>query len=143
MEKPPGLSLTVTLNQVKALRDPEWVERERSYHEVAVAELNSLVRKYNGLAPYVVRRPYYYSREVEIERMYEACAEDVIRELQERLRGPVLISQSIGLPVDSTRDAAETSPGAVKLVSMDDDRRPPASWRLWDLVRQWFYTRLM
>lgn len=129
------------MNQIKALRDPEWVEQERSYHEVAIAELNSLVRKYNGPAPYVVRRPYYYSREVEIERMYEACAEDVIRELQERLRDPVLTNQSTGLPADGTRGAAETSPGAVKLASMDHNRRPPASWRLWDLVRQWFYTR--
>jgi len=141
MENPPELLLTVTLNQIQALRDPEWVERERSYHEVAIAELNSLVRKYNGLAPYVVRRPYYYSREVEIERMYEACAEDVMRELQERFRDSVLISQTTGLPVDSTRGTAEIGLGAVKLASMDHDRRPPASWRLWDLVRQWFHTR--
>jgi len=141
MENPPELLLTVTLNQIKALRDPEWVERERSYHEVAIAEVNSLVRKYNGLAPYVVRRPYYYSREVEIERMYEACAEGVMRELQERFRDPVLISQTTGLPADSTRGTAEIGLGAVKLASMDHDRRLSASWRLWVLVRQWFYTR--
>ena len=137
MENPPGLLHTVTLDQIKALRDPEWVEKERSYHEDAVAELNSLVRKYNGLAPYVVRRPYYYSREVEIGRMYEVSAEDVIRELQERLCDPVLIS---------TGAAVRISPGAATLVEatvapMDHDGHPSTSWRLWDLVRRWFYTK--
>jgi len=127
------------LDQIKALRDPQWVEKERSYHEVAIAELNSLVRKYNGLAPYVVRRPYYYSREVEIGRMYEASAEDVIRELQERLCDPVLIGRLTG-----ARGAVRISPGAATLVDvapMDHDGHPSTLWRLWDLVRRWFYTK--
>src|ERR1700761_5152419 len=44
---------------VRALRDGEWETRERAYHDSALAEVNSLVRKYNGLAPYAVRRAYY------------------------------------------------------------------------------------
>lgn len=51
-------------------------------------EVNSLVRKYNGVAPYAVRRPFYV-RDVEMERVLEACAEDISRELAERAKNPV------------------------------------------------------
>lgn len=50
----------------------------KSYHDVAIAELNNLVRKHNVLAPYTVRRPYY-ERAVEIEKMYEISAEDILK----------------------------------------------------------------
>jgi DnaJ homolog subfamily C member 28 len=77
------------LRDIRAFRDPGWEQRERSYHEVALKEVNSLVRKYNGAAPYTVRRPFY-ARNIEMERVYEACAEDIWRELAERARGSTL-----------------------------------------------------
>ncbi|KAF9075333.1 hypothetical protein BDP27DRAFT_1257868 [Rhodocollybia butyracea] len=84
---PPAILATrLTLQDIKVHRDTEWEERERSYHEVAVKEINSLVRKYNGVAPYSVRRAYYV-RSVEVERLYEDCAEDVLRGLKERIAG--------------------------------------------------------
>jgi DnaJ family protein C protein 28 len=68
---PPAILATrLTLQDIKAHRDTEWEERERSYHDVAVKEINSLVRKYNGVA-----------------RLYEDCAEDVLRGLKERIAG--------------------------------------------------------
>ncbi|KAF8165847.1 hypothetical protein B0H34DRAFT_648070 [Crassisporium funariophilum] len=83
MEHPAEFLSRLTLENIKAFRDREWVKREQSYHDTAIAELNSHVRKYNGLAPYAVRRAYY-SREVEIERLYNDCAEDILRMIAER-----------------------------------------------------------
>ncbi|KAG1719806.1 hypothetical protein EDB19DRAFT_2030144 [Suillus lakei] len=57
--QPASTSPSLSLVSVTSLRDREWEEQERSYHVTAVAELNSLVGKYNALAPYSVRRPYY------------------------------------------------------------------------------------
>ncbi|KIM36074.1 hypothetical protein M413DRAFT_78715 [Hebeloma cylindrosporum] len=83
MENPPSILSKFTLKTIKAHRDPDWVNKEKSYHETAVAELNSLVRKYNAMAPYAVRRPYYI-REVEIERVYEAAAPDIMQMVAQR-----------------------------------------------------------
>lgn len=44
----------LSLSTVTSLRDREWEERERTYYDTAIAELNSLVRKYNAIAPYAV-----------------------------------------------------------------------------------------
>ncbi|PIL37493.1 hypothetical protein GSI_01187 [Ganoderma sinense ZZ0214-1] len=73
----------LTLADVAALRDAEWEEKERGYHETALEEVNSLVRKYNGLAPYAVRRAYYM-RGTELERVYQEAGEDILRGLEER-----------------------------------------------------------
>ncbi|KAJ3920703.1 hypothetical protein F5877DRAFT_89260 [Lentinula edodes] len=48
--------------------------------------INALVRKYNGVAPYAVRRAYYM-RNVEVGRLYDECAEDVLKGLKERVGG--------------------------------------------------------
>ncbi|KAF8914441.1 hypothetical protein CPB84DRAFT_1669273 [Gymnopilus junonius] len=87
MEHPLEILRKFTLQDIKAHRDPSWVEKEKSYHETAVAELNSLVRKYNGMAPYAVRRAYY-SREAEINRLYDECAADILRQISEREENP-------------------------------------------------------
>ncbi|KIY48846.1 hypothetical protein FISHEDRAFT_8987, partial [Fistulina hepatica ATCC 64428] len=82
-ERPPEEWHRVTLTDVYARRDTEWEQRERAYHDAAIDSLNSLVRKYNGIAPYPVRRPYY-ERQVEIDALPAACADNVLRALQER-----------------------------------------------------------
>jgi DnaJ homolog subfamily C member 28 len=78
-----------SLTTIASLRDKEWEDRERAYHDVAIEDLNSLVRKHNAMAPYVVRRPYYIRR-VELEKMYADCAEDILNGLTERMRNPVV-----------------------------------------------------
>lgn len=130
----------ITLNEARALRDPDWVKKEQSYHDAAISELNSLVRKYNGLAPYSVRKPYYYTRESEIERMYEVSAEDVMKELEERLRDPGFIGNTNHDarggphgPVGSS-DASNSREGEVSPV---EGNHPPPSWRIRDLIREW------
>ncbi|PFH50172.1 hypothetical protein AMATHDRAFT_61666 [Amanita thiersii Skay4041] len=82
-DTPTGLLHTITLERIKSVRDEEWVKKERSYHETALGEVNGLVRNYNGLAPYPVRRPYYVLN-VELERMYEEAAEEIMKRLEAR-----------------------------------------------------------
>ena len=59
ISQPPALLPKLTSAEVSALRDSDWETRERAYHDTAIEEINSLVRKYNGMAPYSVRKPYY------------------------------------------------------------------------------------
>ncbi|KIK61762.1 hypothetical protein GYMLUDRAFT_166095 [Collybiopsis luxurians FD-317 M1] len=80
------LATRITLQDIKAHRDPEWEEQERTYHNLSIEEINALVRKYNGVAPYAVRRTYYI-RNVEIGRLYEECAEDILKAIRERVDG--------------------------------------------------------
>ncbi|KAL4081508.1 hypothetical protein V8B97DRAFT_1863572 [Scleroderma yunnanense] len=83
VSKPAAMLPTLSLATVMAMRDREWEDRERSYHDTAIAELNSLVRKYNAMAPYAVRRPYY-TREVELDKTYEECGEEILRAVEEK-----------------------------------------------------------
>ncbi|KAJ8507161.1 hypothetical protein ONZ45_g10437 [Pleurotus djamor] len=73
-----------TFADVSALRDNSWEQREASYHDAALLEINSLVRKYNTVAPYAVRRPLYM-RTQELEKMYKDSVEDIMKGLDERL----------------------------------------------------------
>lgn len=66
------------------MRDPEWEKREEKYHKEAIEDINRLVRKYNGVAPYSVRRAYM-PLSVELEKMYKECREDILEEV--RVRG--------------------------------------------------------
>ncbi|KAF9226746.1 hypothetical protein BS17DRAFT_794196 [Gyrodon lividus] len=104
----PSLSLSIILS----LRDREWEERERSYHDTAVAELNSLVRKCNTMAPYAVRRPYY-ARDTELAKAYQDCGEEILRGIAERSQE--LLSHS--MPRLKT-----------KLCAGDDGREQRADW---------------
>ncbi|KAK0207055.1 hypothetical protein DFS33DRAFT_1257228 [Desarmillaria ectypa] len=81
---PASILAQFTVRDVKRHRDPDWELRERTYHDATVEEVNALVRKYNGLAPYAVRRPYY-SRSVEIGMLYEDCADEIMKQLAERV----------------------------------------------------------
>ena len=68
-----------SLPDIRALRDREWETLEKAYHDTALADVNSLVRKYNALAPYAVRRAYYV-REVELAKIYHESGEEILRE---------------------------------------------------------------
>ncbi|KAI9508152.1 hypothetical protein F5148DRAFT_1199210 [Russula earlei] len=94
---PHGMSLA----DARALRDREWEARERAYHESALRELNSLVRKYNALAPYAVRRAYHV-RDAELGRAYEEGGEDVLRDIEGRSRSSG--AERFGLRRCSTSD---------------------------------------
>lgn len=84
-----------SVEMISGYRDPAWLEKERSYHEMAIKELNGIVRRYNGVAPYTVRRPLY-TREAEVDRMYEDCVDDIRKGLEERSRNLGVGSQGSG-----------------------------------------------
>ncbi|GJJ06966.1 hypothetical protein Clacol_001163 [Clathrus columnatus] len=83
----PAFLPKITLTDITRLRDDEWETREKGYHDKSIAEINSLVRKYNGVAPYAVRRSVL-DRRSELERMYEECKEDILEEIGRRVRNP-------------------------------------------------------
>ena len=114
---------------IRALRDGEWEAREKAYHESALAEVNALVRKYNALAPYVVRRAYYI-RDVELSRAYEEGVEDIVRELDRRLGDSEARDVGKGMV-----DDGDDEPTAVGVQS------PGTIFALRDLFRQWFRSR--
>ena len=118
-----------SLADLRALRDREWEAREWAFHESALAELNALVRKYNALAPYAVRRAYYV-RDDELDRAYEESAEDIIQELRGRLRGSGNGNLDEGVVQDGEDGLATMS-----MQSQGD------ILRLRDLFRQWFRGR--
>lgn len=53
-------------------RDPAWQAAEASYHALAIANLNSLTRAYNLMAPELARKPYF-----SLDRELLACFADV------------------------------------------------------------------
>lgn len=68
---------------ITRLRDHEWEKREQGYHDQSLTEINSLVRKYNGVAPYAVRKTPL-DRRAELERMYEESKEEILEEIRRR-----------------------------------------------------------
>jgi hypothetical protein len=72
---------TLTAEKLSQMRDPEWENKERAYHEHAVAELNSQVRRYNGLAPYSVRRGLH-TVEGELARCYANSGRHILDALK-------------------------------------------------------------
>ncbi|EED81082.1 predicted protein, partial [Postia placenta Mad-698-R] len=80
ISQPAALLPRLTLSSVTSLRDAEWEARERAFHEKAIDEMNALVRKYNGLAPYAVRRAYH-SRSAEVDKVYRDAAQDILHGL--------------------------------------------------------------
>ncbi|KAL5487562.1 hypothetical protein ACEPAI_5670 [Sanghuangporus weigelae] len=85
LSRPASSLLSLTLSDAQQLRDPAWAAREASYHASALGEVNELVRRYNGVAPYSVRKPYF-EREKELERCYVESAGDVVEGVRERVR---------------------------------------------------------
>lgn len=125
ISQPPGLLPSLTLADVTSLRDPEWEAKEEKYHDTAVGELNALVRKYNGLAPYAVRKSYYM-RSAELEKAFRDAGEDILRGLAERAssRG----GRKAGSGGASDDDSLAAGSAAVE---------PWTRWSLRDMVRDW------
>ena len=126
---PAELLPRLTLADVAVLRDAEWEEKERAYHETALEEINSLVRKYNGLAPYAVRRAYYV-RGAELERVYQEAGEDILRGLEERAQ------RASGGGARRRRSSYEEDEGGGGSGGGDGSSSGPARLRdmLWEMV---------
>jgi DnaJ family protein C protein 28 len=111
---------SLSLADVRALRDAEWETRERAYHDSALAEVNSLVRKYNALAPYAVRRVYYV-REVELIKIYHESGEEILLEIEGRLRGPGARAKNDARPGDDEElHMVMSTAGEVRVIRLRD-----------------------
>jgi len=77
----PAYLSSLTAEKLSQVRDSEWEHKERSYHEHAIAELNSQVRRYNGLAPYSVRRGLYTVKG-ELSRCYASSGRHILDALK-------------------------------------------------------------
>ncbi|KAJ5601255.1 hypothetical protein N7510_010789 [Penicillium lagena] len=63
------------------LRDPDYLAIERSYHELAVENLNKLTRSYNLQAPPSAQKPY-----TSLERELKSCYADIAPQLAEEIK---------------------------------------------------------
>lgn len=90
-------SVREDLPHVPPLRDPQHLSIERSYHELAVKQINALARSYNLQAPRSAQKPY-----MNLERELSSCyaevapqlAEEIRRRATERARGPTVAARS-------------------------------------------------
>lgn len=125
---------------MKSFRDAEWESRERAYHDAALQEVNALVRKYNGLAPYPVRRPYHVLS-AELERAYQESEDDILRGISQRVKDGVGIG-AIDSGVSGGRD--EASAGIASLEGNAKAPDPDVNWTgrsnmgVWDLLQSWW-----
>lgn len=120
---PAALLPSLSLSDATSLRDSEWEGRERAYHEAALGDVNALVRKYNTLAPYAVRRPYYTLR-AEVDRVYQECGADILQGIAERVAG----TSGLRAGGSTAEDADEAGGPSVEL-------GPPL--RIRDVIRHW------
>jgi hypothetical protein len=104
----------VNADSLKKLRDDEWEGRERSFHDAALTEVNSLIRKCNNIAPLATHRSYL-ERSSELERVYEDSAEAIIEKIISS-SSPALERQDFGSSLPAThaqagvQDNTETNP---------------------------------
>lgn len=69
------------LPHLPPLRDPQYLSTDRSYHELAIQNLNTLTRSYNLQAPAIAQKPY-----LDLERELASCFADVAPTLPEEIR---------------------------------------------------------
>ncbi|KAK8086831.1 hypothetical protein PG994_001805 [Apiospora phragmitis] len=62
-------------------RDPDWLEVEKSYMELAVSNLNTITRSYNLMAPELAKKPYF-----NLERELNNCYADIAPQLAEAIK---------------------------------------------------------
>ncbi|TKA66181.1 hypothetical protein B0A49_08347 [Cryomyces minteri] len=80
---------------VRPFRDPAWEQMERSYHKVAIDNLNNLTRSYNLMAPNLAKKPYF-SLDRELRACYADVAPQLASEIRDRANAPKLKIEVIG-----------------------------------------------
>jgi hypothetical protein len=80
-EGPPEKEEKKPLLTVKPFRDLEWEQLERSYHNTAIENLNSLNRSYNLMAPAIAQKPYF-----NLDRELKACFADVAPQVADAIK---------------------------------------------------------
>lgn len=105
-------------------RDPTWEQTERSYHRLAVTELNNLTRSYNLMAPDLAKKPYF-SLERELRACYADVAPQVADEIRERATAPKVTVEVIGHRPGGVLEKL----GAADKARVWDERKPKYGFR--------------
>ncbi|KLO07921.1 hypothetical protein SCHPADRAFT_835990 [Schizopora paradoxa] len=130
--RPSSELLSMSLDDCKALRDSEWETRERAYHDIAINDVNTAVRRYNGVAPYPIRRALY-DRSAELKRVYENGAEEILKAIRQRVaEGSVGVADASLLGDEEGKGGLGTRGGGSGTM---------ISFGFWDMVRSWFAQR--
>ncbi|KAM7208158.1 protein of unknown function (DUF1992) domain containing protein [Naviculisporaceae sp. PSN 640] len=87
---------------VRPFRDPDWEAHERSYMELAVANINAITRSYNLMAPELAKKPYF-----SLERELNSCFADVAPLLAETIRQRAISGPVKGFMSGSVRGVAK------------------------------------
>lgn len=113
-------------------RDPAWLETERSYHRLAVENLNTLTRSYNLMCPAPAQRPYF-SLERELNSCYADVAPLIANEIKERASAPRVKVDSFG---QSPAGMLQRFAGEGHQSKVYDEQRPRFGFR--ELLKEWF-----
>jgi len=76
-------------------RDPIWEANERSYHTLAIAEINNLTRSYNLMAPDLAKKPYF-SLDRELRSCFADVAPQIPHAIRERATAPKIKVEIVG-----------------------------------------------
>lgn len=76
-------------------RDPIWEANERSYHTLAIKDLNNLTRSYNLMAPNLAKKPYF-SLDRELRSCFADIAPLIPHAIQERATAPKIKVEIVG-----------------------------------------------
>ncbi|MCJ1472134.1 hypothetical protein MMC13_000781 [Lambiella insularis] len=79
-----------SIARVFPFRDPDWEKLELPYHTLALANLNSLTRSYNLMAPDLAKKPYF-SLPRELRSCFADVASQLPSEITERARKPAKV----------------------------------------------------
>ncbi|GAB7340174.1 hypothetical protein MBLNU457_6648t1 [Dothideomycetes sp. NU457] len=108
---------------VPPFRDPDWLAIERSYHRLAVENLNTITRSYNLMAPNLAKKPYF-NLERELQSCYADVAPLVADEIRSRARAPKL---KVEVSKEQSGGVLERLGGGS--VNVRDDKRPSYGFR--------------
>ena len=76
-------------------RDPTWEASERSYHTLAIKDLNNLTRSYNLMAPDLAKKPYF-SLDRELRSCFADVAAQIPHAIRERATAPKIKVEIVG-----------------------------------------------
>ena len=81
------------VNESVTYRDQDWEIREQAYHERAITGINSLIRKYNVVAPSSVRMNVTDVK-TELQACYRDCGDMIKEELERRTKAGLTVTKS-------------------------------------------------
>lgn len=84
LSNPTSVLENLTPESASRLRDVEWERQEEKFHDAAIRDANEAIRRYNTVAPYVVRKSLL-ARKSELDRCYVQAAERIVEDIQAHL----------------------------------------------------------